>query len=151
MSRIDRNHHTTPFLGLILDFCLEARKRPRVHPAFGLASPLCLHPFTNVFEVFQNNRRTWLGGLDDLLTQHMISIRAETRTTAFQLPQMPFGAFRAFLLQGAHVLEVATFDRLPAPPSQETVVRRDRRAVDAQVHADTLAGFRFIRCRRSAV
>ncbi len=40
MSRVNRNHRTTPFLGFVLDFRFEARKRPRVHPALGLAAPL---------------------------------------------------------------------------------------------------------------
>jgi hypothetical protein len=36
MSRIDRDHRTTPFLGLVLDFAFETGERPAMHAAFGL-------------------------------------------------------------------------------------------------------------------
>src|SRR5262245_10224197 len=114
MSRIDRNHRTTPFEGLVLDFRFEGGKRPRVHPALGCGAPLRLHPLTNIPEVFQNDRRARLGSSDDLLAEDVIGILAETSTTTFGLSQMSFGAFRVFLLQRAGQLEIAPFDRFPA-------------------------------------
>jgi hypothetical protein len=136
MSWINHDHRTTSFFGLVLDFRLEARKRPRVHPSLGLSAPFGLHPLPKVFEVFQHDRRAWPGGRHDLLAEDMIGIFPKSRPTLFQLSQMPFGRLCAPLLQGADVLEVATFDRFPASLAQEAVVRRDRRTVDTQVDAN---------------
>src|SRR5439155_23916715 len=36
MSRVNRNHRTTSFLGLVLNLGLETQKRPAMHAAFGL-------------------------------------------------------------------------------------------------------------------
>src|SRR5262245_59743641 len=60
MSRIDRNHRTTPFLGLVRNKAPELSERPGVHTALGRRAPLGLHPLANVLEVFQNNRRARL-------------------------------------------------------------------------------------------
>jgi hypothetical protein len=56
MSRIDRDHRTTPFLGLVLDFRFETGEWPAMHPPFG--QPLfgrprsLLRALADVFEVF---------------------------------------------------------------------------------------------------
>src|SRR5215211_252183 len=74
----------------------------------------------------------------------MICVLAETSAAAFDVSQMPFGAFCTLLLQRADALEVAAFDRFPASLSQETVIRRDCRTIDAQIDADDLIGWRNI-------
>src|SRR6266542_2106795 len=77
MPGVNPSHRTTPFLGLIPDKTLELGERPAVHPALGFCAPFRLHPFANIFEVFQNNRRAGLGRLNDLLRKHMIAVTAE--------------------------------------------------------------------------
>jgi hypothetical protein len=49
MSRIDRNHYTTPFLGLVPDKALQLGKRPGVDTAarFRFAPHLCMLPNTH--------------------------------------------------------------------------------------------------------
>src|SRR6266508_2441222 len=113
MSRIDRDHRTTPFFSLVLDLGFEACKRPRVHPALDLGAPSRLHPLANVFEVFQHDRRSRLGSSDDLLTEDMIGIPSEPRPAAFGLAQMAFGAFCAPFLQRTNELEVTPLYRFP--------------------------------------
>ena len=79
MSRINRNHPTTSFLGLVPNKALELSERSGVHTALGRRAPLGLHPLANVLEVFQNNRRAWLGRLNDLLAEDMIGILPKPR------------------------------------------------------------------------
>src|SRR5262245_15418598 len=88
MSRVNRNHRTAAFLSFVPDLHLEALSRPRMHPAFGSGAPFGLHPLANVFEVFQHDRRSWIGSRDDLLTEHMIGILPKPRSATLQLPQM---------------------------------------------------------------
>src|SRR6266540_1698960 len=95
-----------------------------------LLRAVCPHR-QHAWEVFHHDRRSWLGGLYDLLTEHMIGILAEARPATFQLPQMPFRAFRALLLQCADAFEIAAFDCLPAPLTQKEIVRCDGGAIDA--------------------
>ena len=136
MSRIDRDHRTTPFFGLVLDFGFEACKRPRMHAAFCLAAPPGLRSFADVFEVFQHDRCARLGRRHDLLTEDVVGIFSEAGAPTLQLPQMSFGAFCAPFLQRTNELEVTPLNRFPAPLAQEMVIRRDRRAIDAQVNAN---------------
>ena len=60
MSRVNRNHRATPFLGLVPDKPAQLRERPGVDttPRFRLTA----HPgaFADVFEVFQHQCRAWL-------------------------------------------------------------------------------------------
>ena len=67
MSRVNRNHPTSPFLSLVPDKSAQLRERPAVNTTlrFGLAP----HPGTlaDVFEVFQHDSHAWLGSRDDLL------------------------------------------------------------------------------------
>jgi hypothetical protein len=140
MSRVHHDHPTTPFLGLVLDFGFEVRKRPRMHSALGLTAPFGLHSLANVFKVFKHNCCAWFSGCNNLLGEDMIGILPKSRTTTFQLPQMPFGAFGALLLQRSRQSEIAAFNRFPAPLSQEATRRRDRWAIDAHIDADNLIG-----------
>src|SRR5258706_2138749 len=145
MSRIDRDHRTTPFLGLVLDFGFETQKRPAMHAAFGLplfGGTLALPgPLADVVKVFQHDRITRAGAGHDLLTQDVISILPKPRPSAFELSQMPFGRLGAFLLQRADLPKISSFDRFPAPLSQEVIVRCDRRSIEAQVHTYDLIGW----------
>src|SRR5262245_23483045 len=54
MPGVNPSHRTTPFLGLVPDKALELSKRPGVHSTLGCRAPSGLHPFANVFEVFQH-------------------------------------------------------------------------------------------------
>ena len=74
MSRIDRDHRTTPLFGLVLNFRLEAGEWPRVYPALGFRAPFGLHPCANLLEVFHYDRAAWLGSPHDLLAQDVIGI-----------------------------------------------------------------------------
>jgi len=74
---VNHGYHTTPFLGLVRDKTLELGERPGVHPALGRRSPLCLHPLSDVFEIFQHDRAPWLDSPLDLLTEHMVTITAD--------------------------------------------------------------------------
>ena len=54
MSRVNCDHHTAPFLGLVLDKAAQLRERPGVDPPLRLG--LAPHPgaLAQVFEVFQH-------------------------------------------------------------------------------------------------
>jgi hypothetical protein len=92
-------------------------------------------------KVFQHDRITRAGGGHDLLTQDVISILPKPRPSAFEFSQMPFGRLAALLLQRADLPKIASFDRFPAPLSQEATRRCDRRSIDAQIHTDDLVGW----------
>src|SRR5439155_23981650 len=94
MPGVNPSHRTTPFLGLVRDKALELSKRPGVHPAPGLGTPLGLHPLTNVFEVFQYDRAARLDGLNDLFGEHMITVAAEAPLSVAYTFQVPFCAAR---------------------------------------------------------
>ena len=147
MTRIDRDHRTTPLFGLVLNFRLEAGEWPRVYPALSFRAPFGLHPCANMLEVFHHDRAAWLGGPHDLLAQDVIGIPPKPCSPALDPFQMPFGAFRASLLQRAGQREVAALDRLPLLLAKKLVVRRDRWTVDAQIDADQLIRWRNVRCR----
>src|SRR6266511_4484359 len=66
MSRVNRNHRTTPFLGLVRDFRLETGERPAMHPALRFAAPFRFHTLANVFQVLQHDRAARRGSLHDL-------------------------------------------------------------------------------------
>src|SRR6266508_507071 len=144
MPGVNPSHRTTPFLGLVRDKALELGERPGVHSALGGRAPLGLHPLTNVLEVFQNDRPAWLDGLNDLLGEHMIAVVAEAPLSVAYTFEMSFRAARAFLLQRSLEMKQSAFDCLPALLTQETVVRRDSRARDAQIDADNLIGRRNV-------
>lgn len=84
MSRVYRNHRTTPFLGLVRNVRLESRKRPRVHPALRLRAPLGLHVLAHACEVFQHNRCTRLSGRNNLLGEDVIGSASKAGTATFQ-------------------------------------------------------------------
>src|SRR6266487_3819935 len=74
MPGVNPDHCTAAFLGLVLNKAAKLGERPGVHPALGLGASFGLHSFADIFEVFQHNRRAWLGSPYDLLTEHMIGV-----------------------------------------------------------------------------
>jgi hypothetical protein len=110
MPGIDPSHPTTPFLGLVRDKALELSKRPGVHPTPGFGLSSHLHPLTNVFEVFQHDRRAWRGGLNDLFGKHMIAVAPEAPLSVAKEFQVPFGRLCALLLQYALEMKQPPFD-----------------------------------------
>src|SRR5262249_48552935 len=139
-SRINRNHRTTPSLGLVPDKALELGERPGVHPALGFSTPFGLHPLADVLEVFHYDRRAWLDRLNDLLGEDMIAVAVKAPLSVAYTLEMPFCAACAFLLQRSLEMKQPTFDCLPRLLAQEAVVRGDSGATDAQIDADDLIG-----------
>src|SRR5512145_104684 len=90
VSRTHRDDRTTPFLGLILNLCLQTGERPAMHPALGLRAPLRPHPAPNVRQVFQDDRAACTCSTHDLRAQHVIRIPPKPRPSAFQDAQAPF-------------------------------------------------------------
>src|SRR5205814_428888 len=140
MSRVNRNYRTAPFLGFVPDIALQLGERPGVDAAFGCRLPLRLDALSDLGQVFQHNRRTRLDRLDDLLTQHMVTVAAKALLFPAHLAQMPFGRLRTLLLQGALELEQASFDCLPRALAQETVVRCDGGTRQTQINPNYLIG-----------
>ena len=101
LSRVYRNHRTTPFLGFVLNKGFELGKRPRVDTATGFGFALDLRALPNIGQVFQHNRRTTLGSRHDLLTQDVIVISPKARLLAPHSFQVALGRLRALLLQRA--------------------------------------------------
>src|SRR5688500_2309515 len=54
MSRVYRNHRTSPFLGFVLDTRFQLRERPGVHTPAGLCLAPHLRALPNVGQVFQH-------------------------------------------------------------------------------------------------
>jgi hypothetical protein len=147
MSRINRNHRTTAFLGLVLDFGFQTGEGPAMHPAPGSGAPFGLHSVADVFEVFQDNRCTHIGSRYDLLAQDVIGVLAKARSVPFDFTQVPLGTFRAFLLQRANQLEVAAAGSLPALLAQKAIVGRNCRAGNPQIDAYHLVSWLNLACR----
>src|SRR5436305_10117913 len=99
MSRIDRHHRTTPFLGFVPDKTFELSERP------GVNAPLCfgltthLRALANIFQVFHHDRPTRFDQLDNLSGENVIAITTETSLPVTRPTQMPFGAPCALCLQ----------------------------------------------------
>ena len=145
MSRVNRNHRTTPFLGFVLDKGFELRERPAMHAAAGFGA------LRLIFVRFRMSVRfsstiVAPGSTDghDLLTQDMIAVAAEARLLVAHPFQMPFGRLRALLLQRPLEMKQPAFDRLPRPLAQEAIVARDGGPHDAQINANHLIGWRDI-------
>ncbi len=145
MSRVNRNHRTAPFLGLVLDKTLELRERPRVDPPlrFGLAPHP--RPCADVFKVFQHERSARLDRAHDLLGQHMIAITPEAPLPMAQAFEVPLGTAAALLLRRLLELEQPSLDCLPGAFTQEAVSGRHCQAAQSQVDADHLLGGRDLR------
>ena len=56
MSRVNRNHRTTPIFGFVCDKGFQLRERPTMHAAAGFGFALDLRAPPNVLEVFQDDR-----------------------------------------------------------------------------------------------
>ncbi len=76
MSRVNRNHRTTPFFGFVQGKGFQLRERPAMNTALGLGLVSALHPLADVGQVFNHNRRARLRRTDDLLTQDMVVVPA---------------------------------------------------------------------------
>jgi hypothetical protein len=76
-------------------------------------------PLTNVLEVFQHDRATRGGMLNDTTGEDMIAIPVESQSLASQLFQVTFRAFCSFELQLSLEAETATIHFFPVPTSQE--------------------------------
>jgi hypothetical protein len=100
MSRIDRNHRTTLFLGFVRDKGFQLRERPRVHTAAGFGFPPHFRALPNIGQVLQDDRCAWRCRLHNLFTQHVIAVPTKARLFSAHPFQMPLGRLRALLLQG---------------------------------------------------
>jgi hypothetical protein len=121
MSRVDRNHRTTPFLGFVPDKALQLRKRPAMHTPAGVRFAPDLRALAYVGQVFQHDRRTRLDRRHDLLTQHMIAITTKTGLFPAQPAQVPLRAAGALLLQLPFQMKQPSLDRLPGAFAQKVV------------------------------
>ena len=138
MSRVNRNHRTTPFLGFVPDKALELGERPGVHSALGFGTPFGLHSPSDVLEVFQHDRSSRLNSLNDLLGEYMIAVAAEASLSVAEELEMPFCAACAFLLQCSLEMKQPTFDCLPRLLAQEAVAARHSGTADTQIDANDL-------------
>jgi hypothetical protein len=150
VSRVNRNDHTTPFLGFVPDKALELRERPGVHSALGRTSPFRLHPLTDVFEVLQDNRSALTDRLNDLPGEHMIAVAPEASLPPPHPFEMASGRLCALLLQRPLEVEQPSFDCLPRFLAQEAVgAHLNASVVRAAIaySASTCAAFGFNRIR----
>lgn len=69
MSRINRNHRTTTFFGLVLDKTPEPGKRPHVYTAARCCFSSNLRMFQNIGQTLDHNSATWFDRLNNLLAQ----------------------------------------------------------------------------------
>src|SRR5262245_29740117 len=99
MSRIDRNHRTTPFLCLVHDKALELGKRPAMKPAAGFGSFLDLRPLAYIRQVLKHDGVTLFHRLNNLLRENVITVSPEAGLFPPQLFQVPFGRPSSLLLE----------------------------------------------------
>ena len=138
MSRVNRNHRTTPFFGFVLNKRLELGKRPAMHATAGCGLALDLGACANIGQVFQHQRGTRLGSSHDLFAEDVIGVPTKARLLVAYPLQVALGALAALLLQRSFQVEQLAFNRLPAALAQEVIVRRDGRTHQAQVNANDL-------------
>jgi Family of unknown function (DUF5996) len=95
MSRIDRNHRTTPFLGFVLHKGFQLGERPRMHAAagFGFALDRCTLP--NVGQVFQHNHCARFDRCRDLFGEDVIVVATKAGLFSAYPLQVPLGRLRA--------------------------------------------------------
>jgi hypothetical protein len=145
MSRVNRNHRTTPFFGFVLYKGFQLSERPAMNTALGLGLVSAFHPLADIGQVFNYNRRTRLRRTDDLLTQDMVVVPAKARLLATETFQVPLGRLRAFLLELALQVKQLAFGCLPAPLSQELIGARNGGSDNPQVNPNHLIGWRNLR------
>ena len=138
MSRVNRNHRTTPSLGFVQGKGFELGKRPAMHAAAGFGALPDLRALPNVGQVFQHNRSARFDCRNDLLTQHMIVVAPEARLFPAYPLQVALGRLRALLLQGALQVKQLAFNRFPCPLAQEAIGTRDGGPHDAKINTDNL-------------
>jgi hypothetical protein len=147
MSRVNRNHRTTPFFGFVLNKTSELGKRPPVNTTAhcGLSSDLGALP--NIGQTLDHDGTAGFNRADNLFTQDMITITPEaglTRTNSFQVT---LGAFCALLLQRSFQVKQLPLNCLPRPLAQEVMVGCDRRPNNSQVNARHRFGWCNVRSR----
>lgn len=144
IPRIDLGNFDSIQSRLIHNKLKQPVETPAMHPPILL--PALANPTTipDVFEVFKNQRRSWLDCVHDLLGQNMIAVRAKP----IDLPAQPFqhalSRLGAFALQDATVTKTSLLDVSPSFLSYKLVElaisrRHDRRTTNAQINSNNLA------------
>ncbi len=144
MSRVNRNHRTPAFFGLIRNKGSELGKRPTMDTA-GSDGLSDLASFSDVGQTFDHNRAAWLNRTNNLFTQDMIAVASETglaRTNSFQVP---LGASRALPLQGAFQVKLLAFNCFPRLFAQEVIVGCNSGSHDTQVNTRNLLSWCHVR------
>src|SRR3989442_6885479 len=124
MSRINRDHRTAPFFGLVRDKGAQLRKGPAMHAARGFGLTLDGGAGADVSQVFNDEGCARRVGLHQARTQGMIAVSAEAGLFPSQMPQVSFGRGDATALELALELEALALDVLPAFLPQECRLTR---------------------------
>ena len=138
MSRINRDHRTAPFFGLVRDKGAQLRKGPAMHAARGFGLTLDGGAGADVSQVFNDEGCARRVGLHQARTQGMIAVSAEAGLFPSQMPQVSFGRGGATALELALELEALALDVLPAFLPQECRLTRHSGLGQSKVNADHL-------------
>jgi hypothetical protein len=93
---------------------------------------------SNVLQVFQRDRRTCGGVLNNALGEYVIVVFMPPKLFARKLLEVSLGASGAFGLQLSFQSEATPFLFLPLPLPQEVTIGCDSRTVQAQVYPNDL-------------
>ena len=128
VNLLDTDTALLPFVGNI---AVQLGKRPPVQLALVVNVLVVfaashLGRFSDVGEIFQDNRCTSRGTGDNLLTQNVITVLVETRLLATQFLEVTLCGFSSFDLQFTFESEGAAVNFFPSLASKKLFVRGDQ-------------------------
>ena len=143
MPWVDLDNGSTTLLRFIDDEAIQLGKCPTVQIALVrnvllLFASSHLGMVSNVFEIFQDNRRAWKSVLDDPFGKDMSTIPVETRLLPRQLLQVSLGRLRSVGLQLSREAEITAVYFFPASIAEELSLAGHSRTAESQVNPDHL-------------
>lgn len=138
ISRVYRDHRTTPLLGLVLDKLTKLGEGPGMQPSLGRSFFLGLDSLSYVGEVFENNCPTSGGRLNDLFGQDVVAITTKSSLGPAQFLQMPFGRLGAPSLESSFQFEPTPVDSFPTSFAEELIVRGDGRLDESEINSQDM-------------
>ena len=136
MPGVNPSHRQSAFLCLVRDERKELGERPAVHTAFGCGLAFGPHALADVGEIFENQRASRGGSLDELLRQDVITVTPKSGLLAPQMPQVSLGTLAATGLQAPLQPEVTSFSRFPRLLPQKLISRGHCRLCQTQINAN---------------
>lgn len=135
MPRVHPSHRTTSCFCLVPDKARQLGEGPAMQEAFIRGLALGFDAAPNVGQVFKDNCAPWFSRLNNVFTEHMITVAPKPRLLLAHVAQVALGTLGPGFLQGSSQFEAPLFDPSPTFLSQERIATGDSRLSNAQINA----------------